>query len=300
MPVSDNAKGIIYAWAAGFLWGVLAIILKVTLNYVSPENVVWFRFFVAFVILFLIHLLKKPKSLKIIVHPPLLLLLSAVFLGLNYIAFMRGINNTSPNNAAIFIQTGPLLLAIFGIVVYREKLSLLQITGFIIAIIGFVFFYRDQLINLFSNKDIYNRGVIYIVFAGVMWSFYSLIQKKLIIKFKANDLNLLNFGVPMIIFTGMADFSALLHQPWFVYAILLFLGLNTLIAYQFLSLALKYTQANKVSIILTANPIITFGAMAWLTRINVQWIHGEVFTFNTLFGAVFVISGAIIVAVFRK
>ena len=45
-------KGIYYASFTAFLWGFLAIALKVALKELSPVTVTWVRFIVAFVSLF--------------------------------------------------------------------------------------------------------------------------------------------------------------------------------------------------------------------------------------------------------
>jgi len=300
VKLTDNTKGILFASTAGLLWGLLAIVIKVTLNYVPPKTVAWSRFAVAFIFLFLYHAIFRTGGISIFKKPPFRVLVSAVLLGMNYLCFMEGINVTTPNNAAIFIQSGPLILAVLGFVIYKEKLKPIQIAGFVVALLGFVFFYRDQLANLFSNPQVYNKGILLIVLAGVCWAFYSLIQKRLVKKYHPDHLNLINFGLPIVILIPGVEFSVFTDLPWFAWLILIFLGINTLMAYHFLSLALKYIEANKVSIILTANPTITFLAMAILTSMEVAWIEGEVFSFVTLAGAFLVIMGAVLVSVFKR
>ena len=73
-----------------------------------------------------------------------------------------------------------------------------------------------------------------------------------------------------------------------------------MVAYGCLSFALKYAEANKVSIILTLNPIITFITMAILGFLEVAWIKSEVYTWLTIFGAALVITGAILVVMIIK
>ena len=89
-------------------------------------------------------------------------------------------------------------------------------------------------------------------------------------------------------------------QDWTWWLLLVFLGANTFIAYTCLAQALKYIEANRVSMIIIINPIITFITMAILTEINVSWIEHERFSVLTFFGAILVISGAILVAWKRK
>ena len=58
---------------------------------------------------------------------------------------------------------------------------------------------------------------------------------------------------------------------------------------------LKYLEANKVSMIVITNPIITFIIMAVLTQMEVTWIAGEHFKPLVWAGAILFISGAILV-----
>jgi len=59
--------------------------------------------------------------------------------------------------------------------------------------------------------------------------------------------------------------------------------------------ALKLIQANKVSIIIILNPILTFVTMGFLTWLNVDWIQHERFTVMTIIGASLVLAGAFLV-----
>ena len=77
--------------------------------------------------------------------------------------------------------------------------------------------------------------------------------------------------------------------------ILIYLGLNTVIAYGSLAMAIKFTEATRVSVIITLNPIITFVTMAILTRLDVSWIEPESFSLFSIFGALSVLAGAITV-----
>jgi len=81
---------------------------------------------------------------------------------------------------------------------------------------------------------------------------------------------------------------------------LIFLGANTFIAYTCIANTLKYTEANKVSIIIILNPLITFLTMGILTYLDVSWISGERFTLLSIVGALIVLSGAMLVAGKKK
>lgn len=113
-------------------------------------------------------------------------------------------------------------------------------------------------------------------------------------------INLIIFGLPALIYTpfvSYGDFQDIGLNNWLL---LIFLGANTIIAYGSLSLAFKYTDVNKVSVIITLNPIITFIVMAILYQMDVTWLANEQMDLYTWLGAVMVIVGAVIVVYFKK
>jgi drug/metabolite transporter (DMT)-like permease len=77
--------------------------------------------------------------------------------------------------------------------------------------------------------------------------------------------------------------------------LLIYLGLNTVLAYGSLAMAIKLTEATRVSVIITLNPIITFITMAILSKMEVSWIEPETFSLFSLIGALTVLGGAILV-----
>ena len=293
-------KGVFFALVTAFLWGFLAIVLKVSLTTLSPVVVTWIRFVIAFILLSSYLIFKRPGSFKIFSHPPLLLIVAAVCLGLNYIGFISGINLTTPGIAQIFIQTGPVLLAISGFIFFKEKATTRQIIGLLLVFGGLAVFYRNQILELAEDVNRYQMGVLWTVFGAVMWASYAVIQKKLVKTYDPLELNLVLFGLPAIGYLPLVNFKLLNAASLPEWGILLFLGCNTLLAYGSLAYAFKYLEANKVSVIITLNPIITITAMGILAILNVDWIVHEKFTLISLIGASLVISGATLTILGKK
>ncbi|SHI65004.1 EamA domain-containing membrane protein RarD [Tangfeifania diversioriginum] len=298
--MQNQTKGIIYACVTAFFWGFLAIALKVAVQEIEPITIVWFRFFIAFVILLGWQLYRSPSSLKILIKPPFLLVLAAIALSWNYLGFMLGINYTTPSNAQLFIQFGPLTLALAGFLIFKEKLSRRQMIGFFVALAGFAFFYRDQLLAFFDGKEQYNLGVLFTLSGALAWAAYATMQKKLVTVHPGQMLNLFLFGFPAVIYLPFINLAPVLQLHWTWWLLILFLGANTFIAYSSLAQALKFIEANKVSVIIFLNPIITFITMGILTSLEVSWISHERFSLTTILGAVLVISGAFLVVRKRK
>ncbi|MEZ5104794.1 MAG: DMT family transporter [Draconibacterium sp.] len=293
--MQNHTKGIIYALITAFFWGFLAVALKIAVRKVDPVSIVWFRFLFAFLLLAIWQLLSKPSSFQIFRRPPLLLILAAIGLSWNYMGYMFGIHYTTPSNAQLFIQLGPIILAIVGFIFFKEKVARNQIIGFAIAFLGLSFFYRDQLSAFFDSGN-YNIGILLTISGAMAWSLYAIFQKKLVTKYRVESLNLFLFGFPAVVYLPFVEFKPLLELPFSWWLLLFFLGANTLIAYTCVAKALKYAEANKVSVILIVNPIITFITMGILTYLDVSWISHERFSVITIIGASLVILGAILVS----
>ena len=291
----DQTKGVIYSAITAFLWGLLAIALKVAVQEFDPLTLVWMRFSIAFVFILAWQLYRNPAALKIVVSPPLLLVVATLSLAWNYVGFMLGIHYTTPSNAQLFIQFGPMLLALSGVVIFKERFARMQIIGFAVALAGFSFFYADQLTAFFDGKKQYNLGVLFTLSGAVAWTGYAVLQKMLIKRYASSVLNLFLFGLPALLFIPFANLNPIFTLNWKWWLLLLFLGANTLISYSTLSEALRYLEASKVSVIIFLNPIITFSIMGVLTFMEVEWIVHERFSPVTIFGALLVICGAFLV-----
>ena len=78
--MQNHTKGIIYSSITAFFWGFLPIALKVAVREVEPVTIVWLRFAIAFLMLAGWQAAKNPSSFKLMIKPPLLLVLAALAL----------------------------------------------------------------------------------------------------------------------------------------------------------------------------------------------------------------------------
>ena len=298
--LSDTSKGILYASITALMWGFLAIALKVALKEVDPYTVAWFRFFLAFILLSVYLSVRNPAYLKILARPPILAIVAAIGLAVNYVGYIMGVGLTTPSNAQILIQLAPILLAITGLVFFKEKLTRTQTIGFLIAIVGFSLFYQDQLGNLLSSAEVYNRGILVVIGSAVAWVFYGAFQKMLVRQYHPQSLNLIIYGLPIFLLIPFIDIGSLAKLSFGMWLVMIYLGINTLLAYGFLAEAFKNLEANKVAIIITMNPIITITTMLILTFLEVSWIEPERIGFLGIVAALLVVSGAILAVRSKK
>lgn len=293
-------KGIYYAGFTALLWGFLAIALKVSLHNLSPVTVTWMRFIIAWFCLLLIYIFFDRPKLQIFRRPPVGALIAGAFLGLNYLGFISGVKLTTPAISQIFIQAGPVLLSLVGVLFFHERLARLQMVGIAILLGGYLLFYREQILVLADNYFQYRNGVLWTLFGAGCWAGYAITQKLTVRKHHPMQLNLIIFGLPALAYIPFTQIEELLFLKFWEWAVLIFLGLNTFLAYGSLSYALKYLDANRVSAIIVSNPTITFITMALLGYLEVSWIAPEQWSVLTIVAAITILLGVIIVVTGRS
>lgn len=298
--MNNTSKGVLFATITALLWGVIAIVLKLALTTLAPIDVTWVRFIMSFVFFLVYFLFKEPKALKIVVKPPIMLIIASFCLGFNFLGFITGVGYTTPSIAQVFIQIAPVLFAISGFVFFKEKVSKRQLLGLLLVICGLIIFYREQIVFLSKDLIKYKLGVTWTLFGAIMWSIYAILHKILVRSYNPLHLNLLLFSIPALLFIPFVNFNALFHASLLEWGFLIFLGINTVLAYGSLGYALKYLEANKVSVIITLNPILTFILMFIFGVLEVTWIVRENFTPITVFGALMVILGTIFTILKRR
>jgi drug/metabolite transporter (DMT)-like permease len=167
------------------------------------------------------------------------------------------------------------------------------------VLVGLLVFYREHLQVILSGRTALQTGIVWVLIAAVTWAVYSVLLKVLVLKHPPMQLNLVIFGLPALLYLPFVQFDHFIGIGLTGWLILLFLGLNTLFAYGLLALAIHYVEANKISVILVLNPLLTLALMAILGRAGVSWIEHEHFTRVTMAGALIVITGAVL-TILRK
>lgn len=294
------SKGIFYSCAAAIMWAILAIALKISANSIDSATIVWFRFSLAFLILLIYMLYRYPQETRILFKPPWMLVLGSLGLAWNFFGYMQGVHITTPINAQVYIQVGPVLFALGGIFIYKEKITWIHILGFIVVVAGYFLFYFEQMGASNANGPEYFKGVLFILSAGATWAIYAIMQKYLISSYTPNQLNLFIFGFCSLLFLPFAKFQNIQHLPVNDWLLLIHHSLNTIFAYGSIALAIKYMEANKVSLIITLNPVITVLIMFFLGEMGVNWIAPEHFSLLSTVGAALALSGAAFVVFFTR
>lgn len=290
-PSGNAALGAGFAAATMLLWSVLPFALAGALERTSPVTLTWVRFMIASVALFAWLALRGAlPELRRLADGGWRLLVAAVLgLAVNYIAYLVGLQRTTPAGAQVLIQLAQVLLSLGAIFVFGERFTRVQWAGFCVLIVGLVTFSWAQLAQLAAGFDRYLSGALLIVFAAVIWAGYGLAQKQLLTRLGAQQLMLLIYAGCALCFTPFAEPAQLVTLDARGWALVTFCGANTLLGYGALAAALAHWDASRVSALLALGPLVTLAIAAIATGI----VPPEHLDFTSWLGAALVVTGSI-------
>ncbi|MDJ0864731.1 MAG: DMT family transporter [Myxococcota bacterium] len=300
-PSGRTGLGLALASSTMLLWGLLPLALQIPLRVLDPVTITWFRFGVS--VLLLAAWLASRGELPVLGRLGrsgwLLLLVATGGLAANYLTYLLGLDRTSAANAQVLIQVAPLLLALGGIVVFRERFTRLQWIGLAILVAGLAGFFASQLRALAAGLDRYLSGVAMFVVAAVTWAGYGLAQKQLLYTLPSQPLMLLVYlGCFAVFSIGAAPAGILALDARHLIA-LGFCAINTLLAYGAFAAALEHWEASRVSAVLALTPLATLAFAALGHALLPSWVESETLLPGALGGAVAVVAGSALVALGR-
>ena len=179
------------------LWGVLPIILKISLQGFTIGTIAWFRFSLAFLLLGIILQFKGSRPLKILRKPPWMGIFGGLCLTANYYWVTLGVEISGPSNMAVLIQTASVFLFLTGVFVFRERLASRQILGMFVVATGLTLFFFDQQSRVTMSSDYYFADFL-IIMAAIVWVGYMISQKFLSREYGAQSLNFLVYTVATV------------------------------------------------------------------------------------------------------
>lgn len=285
--ITKSFKGHTLALITVFVWGITFVSTKVLLTDFTPIEILFFRFFISLIVLFVIY----PKTLKLNNKKEELLFAFAGLCGITLYYLLENIalTLTLVSNVGVIVAISPFLTALVaGFFFESERPKRSFFIGFSIAIIGigFISFNRQNSFG-FSLK-----GDLLAVLAAIVWAFYSTAVLK-ISSYGYNTIlvtrRIFSYGILfMIPALFIFDFSFNLSRflnPVYMFNII-FLGVGAgAICFISWNLAVKFIGAVKTSAYIYLVPIVTviFSALILGERLSGYAIFGVCLT---LFGLI--------------
>jgi drug/metabolite transporter (DMT)-like permease len=235
----------------------------------------------------LIFLLNKKER-----HIPKKEIPSLTILGLTGVTFLYifqfiGIDRTTPSTSAVLINLNVIFIAIFSVFFLKEKLTLKRGAGIFISFFGVFIVFLAQMINgkiVFNN--IFFIGCILIILSAFCWAIYSIVGKKLLIKYDALTVTTYAFilgtifYLPIVLQNIIVVVQDISFNGWM--AVLYLALLCSVFGYMGWYYSLKKTNASKAAVFLNLIPLFA---------IIMSFFFGENITIFFILGAILIVYG---------
>jgi drug/metabolite transporter (DMT)-like permease len=296
-PTGRSRLGFALAATTMLLWGTLPLALKLALQSLDAVTITWFRFGLASVVLaaFLAWRGRLPALASLGRSGWGLLAAATLGLAANFLAFLVGLDLTTPANAQVLIQLAPMLLGLGGILVFGERYERLQWLGLGVLVLGLLTFFSSQLRAASAGAERYLLGSVILVFAAVTWAGYGLAQKQLLHALPSQPLMLLIYAGCFACFSAGAHPAALQALSAADLGVLLYCAANTLVAYGAFAAALNHWEASRVSAVLAITPLATLASSVLAEALWPGLFHAESISWTSVSGAAAVVAGSLLI-----
>ncbi len=244
------------------IWGLTFIATKILINHgLSPQEIFFYRFLIAYVGIWFI----SPRRLFTRnLRDELWLVAGGVFGGsLYFFTENTALGITQASNVSFLICTAPLLTTFLSLLFYKsEKSTKGLIYGSLLALIGvgLMVFNGSVVLKISPVGDLLT------LLAALSWAFYSLIIKKMAVRYPTVFLTrkIFFYGVltilPAFCLRPLAPDVSLLIQPAVLFNLLFLAVLASLVCYVMWNVALKQLGAMRASNYIYLNPLVTMVA----------------------------------------
>jgi len=270
-------------------WGTSFVATKTVLQEIKPVTIIILRLVFASVLLTIIALSTKKKfSINLKSHGWIFILaLVAVF---HLWIQVTGLQYTSASNTGWIIGTAPIFMATLGLIFYKEKVSLLQLAGIFIALIGLLMLIgKGDITNIGLIK---NKGDLLVLGSAFTWGVYSMVNKKISLSYSPLMTILYLFLMMAVIIIpfnlNSETIDSVINLSTISWMWILFLGIFCSgIAYVIWAQALRDMESAKVGAFLYFEPLVTVVA-AW-------FFLNEEITLLMIFSGLLITAGVFIV-----
>ena len=288
MKIKQEMSGHLYALTAILVWGMTFTSTKILLKNFTPVEILFFRFIIGFVTLFILH----PHKIAVKNIKQEFLFAAAGFCGITMYFLMENIAllHTTASNAGVIVSVSPFITGILSFYfLNEEKPDTNFFVGFIVALTGIALISFNGMMNL----DLNPMGDFLALLAAFFWSLYSILMKK-VSKFEYNILEItrrvffygLFFMSPALFMSDFRwDFSRF-GDPVNLFNIL-FLGVGaSALCFSAWNTAVNILGAVKTSVYIYIVPIVTV--------LGAAIVLGEKVTLISVCGVAVTFAGLII------
>lgn len=215
-------------------------------------------------------------------------LLAAFGVAINQAFFIYGLSLTKPINSAIIMVSNPIAVMIFTIVILKEKITTLKLTGLGFGVIGAITLLLFKSNGSFSIGSETITGDVMTLINSLSWAVFVVMAKPYMIKYQTVTVMkwIFFFGFFYILPFGMPD---LLAVKWHalsgqvIFAMFFVVVATTFLAYLLNTYALKALSSSVVSMYIYFQPFLA-------TVIAIMWGKDQLTAIKVI-SAAFIITG---------
>ncbi|MEM9254674.1 MAG: DMT family transporter [Pseudomonadota bacterium] len=290
--------GLGFSLTTALMWSLLPLALKEILTAMDPVTITWYRVSLSALVALVWYGYRSGRELSAMVfsrHCPISLLIVAGLMG-NYLLYIWGVDRVTAGAAQLLIQLAPLILLLGGVLMFKESFTRRQWFGLGAGVCGMLLFFHPRMDGSVATDARYVEGVIMLIGAAILWSFYGLAQKQLLKRFHAKDILLLICLSGTLLMLPWAQPAQILNLSLWQTLVLLFCGVNTIVAYGAFGLAMSYWEASRVSAVIAITPLLTLAITWGLNTFTNAEIPAEPLGLLGSLGALLVVTGSTMVA----
>jgi drug/metabolite transporter (DMT)-like permease len=269
-------------------WGISFIATKVAVADVPPAVVVWLRFTIGLIILFVFMLFRGMLRLPTFKDGLYFALLG--FIGISFHQWLQstGLVTSQASTTSWIVSTAPIFIALLAWIFLREKLSLMAIAGIFLATLGVLLVVSKGNFSSIFSGTIGTPGDLLVLISAPNWAVFSVLSRSALKKFPALFVlfYVMLFGwmfssIHFIFIQGWTTIPHISSSGWLAVA---FLGIAcTALAYIFWYDGLQAITASQAGVFLYIEPLVSLVAAAL--------ILGETITLPALLGGSFILFG---------
>jgi drug/metabolite transporter (DMT)-like permease len=265
-------------------------------DHVKPFGLVMMRVTGACILFWLISLFSKPEKLE---KGDLRKLMLIAFFGVsaNQIFFIWGLSLTSPINSAIIMVSNPIAVMLFTIIILKERITFLKITGLGFGVMGALILLLFKAHGSFSIGSDTIVGDLMTLANSLFWAIFVVMVKPFMQKYHTITVMkwVFLFGFLYVCPIGMQDMlSVEWHEltPDIIFAIAFVVIATTFLAYLLNTYALKSLSSSVVSMYIYLQP--------FLATLIAVWLGKDELTVLKVISAALIISGVYLASMKKK
>ena len=245
-------------------------------DYIKPFGLVMMRVTGAFILFWLMSFVSKPEKLE---KGDLkkLILLAGFGVAANQLFFLWGLSLTTPINSAIIMVSNPIAVVLFTLIVLREKITALKITGLGFGVAGALTLLLFKAHGTFAIGSETIAGDLMTLANSLFWAIFVVMVKPFMQKYQTVTVMkwIFLFGFIIVCPFGMEDmlavkWSALPHNAIFAMAFVVIA--TTFFAYLLNTYALKTLSSSIVSMYIYLQPFLATVIAIWLGKDELTYL----------------------------